>query len=68
VYTQKSDDASSDDDDIDQRSIVVSDVPEEIRSALITRLQDCGGKTKYTYDAESRKLLVTFEDVAGSCC
>ena len=77
--TRKLDDTSSNDSAIvhDQwkRSIVVSDVPEEISSAVITSLQlkNWGGRIdSYKYDAENRKVLATFQDAAGrlvvKCC
>ena len=64
--------ASSDDSIIDQwrRSIVVSDVPDKNVSRLIMHLEvnkRGGGKIdSHTHDAESRKVLVTFNDTAGN--
>jgi len=65
--------SSSDDSVVEywRRSIVVSDVPKEIVSNLLLKLEvkKRGGGTidSHTYAAESRKVLVTFSDAAGKC-
>ena len=67
-----SSEASSDDSIIDQwkRSIVVNDVPKDILDMLIMNLEvkkRGGGRIdSHTYDAENRKVLVTFSDVTGN--
>ena len=69
-----SSEASLDDSVIDQwrRSIVVNDVPEDILNMLIMNLEvkkrGGGPIDGHTYDAKSRKVLITFKDAAGNCC
>jgi len=69
-----SSEASSDDSIVDQwkRSIVVNDVSKENLDMLIMNLElkkrGGGHIDTYTYDDESRKVLVTFGDTAGNRC
>jgi len=64
--------SSSDDSVVEQwrRSIVVSDVPKDYLSNLLLNLEvkKRGGGAIYdhSYHAESRKVLVTFNNAAGN--
>ena len=64
---------SDDDSVVEQwrRSIVVSDVPQEILSNVLLKLEvkkhGGGSIDSHCYDPESRKLLVTLHDAAGKC-
>jgi len=65
--------SSSDDSEVElwRRSIVVSDVPEEIVSNLILNLEvkkrGGGSIESHIPDKASRKVLVTFHDATGNC-
>jgi len=62
---------SDDDRVVEQwrRSIVVSDVPQEILSSVLLKLEikkrGGGSIDSHCYDPENRKVLVAFHDAAG---